>query len=61
MIVNIGDYKGAELVMNYEQWEKEHRRRTRRRRVQSAKIYAVLGTYVVLQFAAIVQWLCTGY
>jgi hypothetical protein len=61
MIVNIGDYKGAELVMNYEQWEEEYRRRTRRKRTQSAKIYAILGIYVLLQFAAIIQWLCTGY
>ena len=61
MIYNIGDYHNAEIVMSFEQWEAEHRRRKRKAMVEKVKWYFVLGTFAALNLLAVIHWLLMGY
>lgn len=61
MIYNVDDFKNAELVMSYDQWEKEHKRRARKARVEKLKWYAVLGSFALANVMAVVHWLYMGY
>lgn len=61
MIYNIGDYRNAEIVMNFEQWKAEHKRRKRKAMAEKAKWYFTLGSFAALNLLAVVHWLLMGY
>lgn len=61
MIYNIGDYRNAETVMNYEQWEAEYKRRKRKAMAEKIKWYFALGSFAALNLLAVIHWLLMGY
>ena len=61
MIYNIDDFKQAELVMSYEQWEEEHKERARKARAEKIKWYVALGAFALANVLAIAHWLYMVY
>lgn len=61
MIYNIDEFKYAELVMSYDQWEKVYKKRLRKARIEKLKWYVTLGTFALANVLAIAHWLYMGY